>query len=94
MELRCSPAVVRISQGLVHTATLAGSVWKTTHLDENDNDKVKGHPACYLLNNYILCNDTVEDLHIGQVSTDEDTLLPSNGCLGYSWRTHKTSSQV
>lgn len=32
------------------------------------------------------------DLH--KVSTDEDILLPSNGCIGYSWQSHKVVPKV
>lgn len=72
---------LHISQGLVHTLSLADHVWST------------GQPVT-LLTHYIICNDTVEDLHFGQSATEEDIFLPSRSCHGYSWRTNQILSQV
>ncbi len=68
VSLAFSPALLRLSQGLVHTSTLAAHVWLNSSLAGvtgsgcNQND-----PASLLLNHYIICNDTMEDLHIRQV---------------------------
>ena len=50
--------------------------------------------ADLLTGHYVLCNDTLNDIHFGQVATGEDLLLPSNSCIGYSWRNHKANLQV
>lgn len=86
-NLQCGPAVFRLSQGLVHTTTMAAHLWK-----EREDDKM---PAAILLqSHYILCNDTLDDIHFGQVAMGEDILLPSNSCIGYSWRNHKAKQLV
>lgn len=72
---------LHVSQGLVHTLSLTHHMWST-------NQPVT------LLTHYIICNDTVEDLHFGQSSTEEDIFLPSRSCHGYSWRTNQIISQV
>lgn len=72
---------LHVSQGLVHTLSLAHHMWTT-------NEPVT------LLTHYIMCNDTVEDLHFGQSGTEEDIFLPSRSCHGYSWRTNQIISQV
>ena len=70
VSLAFSPALLRLSQGLVHTSTLAAHVWLNSSLAGvtgsgcNQND-----PASLLLNHYIICNDTMEDLHIRQVKS-------------------------
>lgn len=79
LNIKSSPSVVRISQGLVHTSTLAAHVWLTSFLtsqeaspersgDSQGLEQCDTDPVPLLLNHYILCNDTLEDLHIGQVS--------------------------
>lgn len=86
-NLKCGPAVFRVSQGLVHTTSMTAHLWK-----EREDD---GVPAAILLHShYILCNDTLDDIHFGQVATGEDILLPSNSCIGYSWRNHKAEQLV
>ena len=50
--------------------------------------------AMLLMAHYVLCNDTLDDVHFGQVATGEDLLLPSNSCIGYSWRNHKIDPLV
>ena len=83
----CDPAVFRLSPGLVHTTTMAAHLWK-----EREDDRL---PAAILLqSHYILCNDTLDDIHFGQVATGEDILLPSNSCTSYSWRSHKATQLV
>ena len=72
---------LQVSQGLVHTLSLTHHMWSTSQ-------------AVTLLTHYIICNDTVEDLHFGQSSTEEDIFLPSHSCHGYSWRTNKIINQV
>lgn len=72
---------LQVSQGLVHTLSLAHHMWST-------NQPVT------LLTHYIICNDTVEDLHFGQSATEEDIFLPSGSCHGYSWRTNQIINQV
>lgn len=69
------------SQSLIHTLSLTHHMWST------------GQPVT-LLTHYIICNDTVEDLHLGQSGTEEDIFLPSHSCHGYSWRTNHIISQV
>lgn len=85
ITFHCSPAVFRLSQGLVHTVSMAAHVWK-----ENS----KASAALLLTAHYILCNDTLDDIHFGQVATGEDILLPSSSCIGYAWRNHKADPQV
>ena len=72
---------LHISQGLIHTLSLTHHMWSTSQ-------------PVTLLTHYIICNDTVEDLHFGQSSTEEDIFLPSHSCHGYSWRTNQIISQV
>lgn len=50
--------------------------------------------ADLLMGHFVLCNDTLDDVHFGQVATGEDLLLPSNSCIGYSWRNHKANFKV
>lgn len=61
VAVKCSPVVVRVSQGLVHTTTLAAHAWSSS-VDDNTTSK-----ETTIFNQFILCNDTLEDLHIGQV---------------------------
>ena len=72
---------LHVSQGLVHTLSLAHHMWSTDQ-------------PVTLLTHHIICNDTVEDLHFGQSATEEDIFLPSRSCHGYSWRTNQIISQV
>ena len=72
---------LHVSQGLVHTLSLAHHMWTTSE-------------PVTLLTHYIICNDTVEDLHFGQSATEEDIFLPSRSCHGYTWRTNQIISQV
>ena len=78
INLKSSPSVLRISQGFVHTSILAAQVWlnslSSRNANQDDCNDIQGPGVCtldpvsLLLNHYILCNDTLEDLHIGQVS--------------------------
>ena len=61
---------LHVSQGLLHTLSLADHMWSTAQ-------------PVTLLTHYIICNDTVEDLHFGQSATEEDIFLPSRSCHGY-----------
>ena len=63
VTLKCSPAVVRWSQGLLHTTSLALHTWTNEELGEGGGERERT-----ILNHYILCNDTLQDLHFGQVS--------------------------
>ena len=72
---------LNVSQGFVHTLSLTHHMWSTSQ-------------PVTLLTHYIICNDTVEDLHFGQSATEEDIFLPSHSCHGYSWRTNQIISQV
>ena len=72
---------LHVSQGLSHTLLLAHHMWSTSQ-------------PVTLLTHYIICNDTVEDLHFGQSGTEEDIFLPSHSCHGYCWRTSQAISQV
>lgn len=85
-SLYCGPAVFRLSQALVHTTAMAAHLWK----EKTD----RASPALLLHSHFILCNDTLDDIHFGQVATGEDILLPSNSCMGYSWKNHKADQQV
>ena len=64
VAVKCSPAVVRVSQGLVHTTILAAHAWSSS---VGDNITSKETSSFTIFNQFILCNDTLEDLHIGQV---------------------------
>lgn len=63
VAVKCSPAVVRVSQGLVHTTTLAAHAWSSGV----DDYTISKETSFTIFNQFILCNDTLEDLHIGQV---------------------------
>lgn len=82
ISLTSSPALLRVSQGLVHTSSLAAHVWLNSGLgtskqEEHSNREPEEnrsrtcnngvHPGSQLLNYYIICNDTMEVLHIRQV---------------------------
>ena len=64
VAVKCSPTVVRVSQGLVHTTTLAAHAWNSS---VDDDTTSKETSSFIIFNQFILCNDTLEDLHIGQV---------------------------
>ena len=85
ISLASSPALMRFSQGLVHTSTLSAHVWLNSGLvtsgrkvareeagteteDSSDGGSESVDSAALLLNHYIICNDTMEDLHVRQVS--------------------------
>lgn len=70
--LKCSPVVVRVSQGLLHTTSLAVHTWTMGREREEEEERegegervAKRTPV--ILNHFILCNDTLQDLHFGQV---------------------------
>lgn len=78
IKVKFSPTVVRISQGLVHTSSLAAHVWvnslRSWEVTQEDvcgsNKTCDGNAvdaAFLLLNHYILCNDSLDDLQVGQV---------------------------
>ncbi len=99
VSLNCFPSVLRVSQSLVHTTSMAVSSWREREKDEvkerEEGGKVTSSAAADLLTgHYVLCNDTLDDIHFGQVATGEDLLLPSNTCISYSWRNHKANLQV
>ncbi|KAK3753814.1 hypothetical protein QZH41_018464 [Actinostola sp. cb2023] len=66
-----------ISQTAVHTVAVAVDSW--TRSTERQDESV-------MFNHYIICNDTNEDIRLGQVDTEEAILLPSRHVLPYSWR--------
>lgn len=59
VDMKAAPGVLRVSQGLVHTASLTADVWRTKEGEETK--------AATIFNHYTVCNDTLEDLHFGQV---------------------------
>lgn len=68
VSLAFSPALLRLSQGLVHTSSLAAHVWLNSGLAGMTGSGCNHtDPVSLLLNHYIICNDTMEDLHIRQV---------------------------
>lgn len=60
--MKCSPALLRVSQGLVHTTMLSFHMWSGTVFGE-----APGSASSPLLSHYVICNDTLDGLHIGQV---------------------------
>ena len=70
VTVKCSPAVARISQGLLHTAFLTVHTWtldrEKEREREGEGEKESGITPV-ILNHFILCNDTLHDLHFGQV---------------------------
>ena len=95
-SLSCGPSVIRLSQSLVHTTSMAVNLWREKEEGEREGrgQTASSADADLLMGHYILCNDTLDDIHFGQVATGEDLLLPSNSCIGYSWRNHKANLQV
>ena len=80
---------------------MALSSWRRDNEKEEVKETMEGGgkitssaAANLLMGHYVLCNDTLDDIHFGQVATGEDLLLPSNSCIGYSWRNHKANLQV
>lgn len=85
VTVKCSPAVARISQGLLHTAFLTVRTWTLDREKEREKEregegegekegegereKERGITPV-ILNHFILCNDTLHDLHFGQVDCD------------------------
>ena len=65
VSLKCSPAVLRISQGLLHTISL--SVHTSTMEREGEGEGASVEKPVVILNHFILCNNTFQDLHFGQV---------------------------
>eukprot|EP00731_Ephydatia_muelleri_P030160 Em0021g683a len=83
ISLATDLATVRFSQGLVHSLTATSEVMKGV--------------ACagvMVFSHYLICNDTLEEIHLGQASTEEDIPLLRGCCVGYSWRTHTGASQL
>lgn len=81
VAVEVGPAVVKVSQGLHHTLSLALHAWRDT-LDRCLSWRRSGETGevgevldvattrCTLIPNYyIICNDTNEDLIIGQVTS-------------------------
>ena len=67
-SLNCSPAVVRLSQGLLHTTTCAVHAWSTKGETGGEGERESGaKEKAVILNHFILCNDTMQDIHFGQV---------------------------
>ena len=62
VNTKCGSTLVRVSQGLVHTSTLSFHLWSGILLGEPS-----GTGSSPLLNHVVVCNDTLESLHIGQV---------------------------
>ena len=94
VSLSCGPSVLRLSQSLVHTTSMAVNLWREREEGKKWEGSTSLAAADLLMGHYVLCNDTLDDIHFGQVATGEDLLLPSNSCIGYSWRNHKTNLQV
>ena len=64
-SLKCSPAVLRLSQGLLHTTSLSLHTW--TMEKEGEDGGMAVEKSAVILNHFILCNNTLQDLHFGQV---------------------------
>ena len=97
MSLSCGPSVLRLSQSLVHTTSMAINLWREkSGVEREGGERTTSSTAAatLLTGHYVLCNDTLDDIHFGQVATGEDLLLPSNSCISYSWRNHKANLKV
>ena len=80
MDAHVGTAVLKVSQGLNHTISLAILAWKESFADWKSSMKMKdsnarivlelegyGAAAVLLPGYYIICNDTDQDLVLGQV---------------------------
>ena len=60
VTLESGAGVLRVSQGLLHTSALAATVW---------GGGAVGVASPPILNHFIICNNSLEDIHFGQVTT-------------------------
>ena len=67
-----------ISPSVCHSSVLLLHSWKAVLSGE--------FPQPAIFSHYIIFNNTLEDIHIGQVETEENVKLPVQSCLGYGWR--------
>lgn len=74
------PIAIRIGPSVTHTIAASTNLW----LQELGPKITK--PTQVLISQYVLCNDTVLPIVVGQAETDEQILLPSRQCHMYSWR--------
>ena len=63
-SVKCSPAVLRFSQGLLHATSLSVHTWTREKKGESG---IAVEESAAILNHFILCNNTLQDLHFGQV---------------------------
>ena len=93
-SLNCSPAVVRLSQGLLHTTTLAVHAWSTKGETGREGEREsEAEKKAVILNHFILCNDTMQDIHFGQVCI-AILYIPHLQCIIVSIQLHDTCGFV
>ncbi|KAK6186959.1 hypothetical protein SNE40_006214 [Patella caerulea] len=73
---------IQVGKGTVHTINTSLQTW----LPVLKKEEIKCTP---IFSHYIICNDTQQTLHFGQVGTDENIVLQSRQMYKYNWRSHK-----
>ncbi|XP_076064236.1 vacuolar protein sorting 13B isoform X2 [Oratosquilla oratoria] len=93
------PMYVHINQSIMHTLTIAQKGWKQVfdsvyNVSEGPNFAAFSNMEMILPTNYLVCNDTLETIRMGQVNTDENIVLRSRGMHLYCWRSHKSRPEM
>ena len=83
--LTIGTALCDFSPSLSHSCVLLLHSWRRVLQGET--------PQPTIFNHYIIFNNTLEDLHCGQVEVKEGVQLPAHSCHGYSWRIHHSKKQ-
>lgn len=76
------PIQIVIGPTITHTLTVNSQLWSQVK-------KIPEEKEFVVFTRYVICNDTNINLRFGQVSTDEDILLPSRCFHLYCWRSQK-----
>lgn len=74
------PIAFRFGPAITHSIAASLKLW------QQELDPQNRKPVQVIISHYILCNDTVLPIVLGQVETDEQIILSSRQCHLYSWR--------
>lgn len=97
--LTVKPMMIHVNQSTIHTLNVAQESWNQVTQSVSDVEAgpnlsvIKKAPFIFMTN-YIICNDTIDTIRFGQVSTDESVLLESRCIHLYCWRSHKMAPQL
>ena len=97
--LRARPANLLVSQGILHALTHSHTAWQQAHAIVPrpslgpDLSTAASLPAV-LMTHYVVCNDLLEGVRLGQQGTDETILLAPRQAHLYAWRTNKVQRHI